>query len=113
MQCEREKTYQEILVEQALVVASLPAAGVQVRERVSAVLHAVEGRHLDSFGLCCAESIDAGLQGGDGGLGSERRRSCGGVLCYERREESVCFACFAQLHLGSVSCRGYIHLSVW
>jgi len=113
MKCEHARTYQEVLVEQALVVTSLPAAGVEVRERVSAVLHAVEGRHVHSFGLCCAESIDAGLQGGDGGLRSERRRSGGGVRCQQRSEESVCFACFAQLHLYPVSCRGYILFSVW
>jgi len=93
-----DPTYQEVFVKEALVVAAFPAAGVEVCEGVSAVLHPVERRHGDHLGLLRAVPRDAGLQGAERGSGREGRHGGRGVLRDQGGQQSVGLSCDAQLH---------------
>jgi len=91
-------TNQEIFVEEALVVTALPAARVEVGERIPAVLHAVEGGDPSVLRGLRDALGDAGLEGAEGGRTRERGRGGRGFLSDEGREQAFGLSCEAQLY---------------
>jgi len=93
-----EGTDQEVFVEEALVVAALPAAGVEVVEGVPAVLHAVEGGDGLLGAVEGAELAEARLERGARGAAGGRGRRRGGALGEQEGEVRTGGVELAELH---------------
>ena len=85
----RQGWYQEVFVEHALVVAALPADGVEIRQGVARVLHALEGR--DGVLLRAERMVlrDARQQRWERRGAGRRGRVARGVLREQRLEQGV------------------------